>query len=370
MTYLKRGAAALLAALFVARQVSPRLRLLETSVVLGLPPVLRVVVRRLLFGPLQPTWSWRFELALEVMRSLPPANDLALMRKNTSRAFVAAPEYTRSHKLSVEGVPAEWIDGGTVTAAEPPVILYLHGGAYVLCSIASHRGLIARISRSTRARCLAIEYRLAPEHPFPAGLDDAVSVYSWLISPTGGNTPPSRVFVAGDSAGGGLSLALMLTLRERGLPMPAGAILLSPWVDLTVSSPSWRTNIRYDYLKLDYRNPFDFPRMYAGEQPLEHPLISPLNADLCGLPPLLIQAGSAETLIDEDTAFARKAKQAGVAVDYEVYNGMVHVFQAFGALCAREARTAFHSMALFVDRVLEDQKKSAAGGEGDVRPRL
>ncbi|KAK4053444.1 hypothetical protein OIV83_001610 [Microbotryomycetes sp. JL201] len=237
------------------------------------------------------------------------------------------------------------------------VILYLHGGAYFVMSTQTHRFLTISVSRYTESRVFAINYRLAPETKFPGQLHDAVSAYMRLIIDL--KIPPENIIFAGDSAGGGLAMATMIYLRDEGYPLPSGAVLMSPWVDLTMSCESWTTNREFDYLpspKSD--DPFNPVKCLLGENInkwLTHPYVSPLFGDMSRLPPMLIQAGDAEVLRDEITLLAHKASLAGVAVEHEIFEDCVHVFQAFIFLEA--SRKALQSMRHFVKHKLPNLNK-------------
>ncbi|KAJ7675354.1 Alpha/Beta hydrolase protein [Mycena rosella] len=228
------------------------------------------------------------------------------------------------------------------------VILYIHGGAYYLSSAAGQRLISIPLSKYTDARVFALDYRLAPETRFPGPLHDAVSAYLRLVEDL--HIPPENIVVAGDSAGGGLSLALLMYLRDNAYPLPSAAILMSPWVDLTMSCESWDSNAPFDVVPIptatDHMNPI---ALYLGdqvEQYLTHPYASPLFGDFKGLPPMLIQAGDAEVLRDEIALLAHKATLAGVEVRHELYEDAVHIFQTYPFLDA--ARRAFVSMHDFV----------------------
>ncbi|KAL7285552.1 hypothetical protein ACG7TL_000656 [Trametes sanguinea] len=210
------------------------------------------------------------------------------------------------------------------------VVLYLHGGAYYTSSAASHRLITIPLAKYLDARLFALDYRLAPETRFPGPLHDAASAYFRLVDDL--HVPPENIILAGDSAGGGLTLALLMYLRDNDYPLPSGAILMSPWVDLTMSCESWESNAQYDIVPMpqpgDHLNPI---ACYLGEHMekyLTHPYASPLFGDFKGLPPLLIQAGEVEVLRDEITLLAHKAALAGVEVRHELYEDMVHVFQS------------------------------------------
>ncbi|KAJ8488129.1 hypothetical protein ONZ51_g3753 [Trametes cubensis] len=228
------------------------------------------------------------------------------------------------------------------------VILYLHGGAYYMFSAATHRLITIPLAKYLDARLFAVDYRLAPETRFPGPLHDAVTAYFRLVDEL--HVPPENIVVAGDSAGGGLTLALLMYLRDNGYPLPSGAILMSPWVDLTMSCESWESNAQYDIVPMpqpgDHLNPV---ACYLGEHMekyLTHPYASPLFGDFKGLPPLLIQAGEVEVLRDEITLLAHKAALAGVEVRHELYEDMVHVFQSLPFL--ETAKHAFASCHDFV----------------------
>lgn len=235
--------------------------------------------------------------------------------------FARLPAQLECQPLTVNGIPAEWISLPSATAG---VLLYLHGGAYCLGSVNASRDLIARLVEATKYKALAIDYRLAPENPFPAALEDAMSVYSWLLRQ---GADPARIVFAGDSAGGGLAMATLVALRDAGQPLPAGAICISPWTDLALTGDSIGRKAAIDPI-LDTASLARYARDYAGDAPLTSPLISPLYADLSGLPPLLLQAGTDEILLDDATRLAEGARQAGVAVTLETWAGLCHVFPA------------------------------------------
>ncbi|KAG1889456.1 Alpha/Beta hydrolase protein [Suillus subluteus] len=228
------------------------------------------------------------------------------------------------------------------------VILYIHGGAYYSSSAAAQRMLTIPLSKYTNARVFAIDYRLAPETVFPGQLHDVVSTYFRLTDDL--RVPPENLVVAGDSAGGALGLALLLYLRDNGYTLPGGALLFSPWVDLTLSCESWDTNAAYDIIPTPGPTGHLHPViMYLGdalEQYITHPYASPLFGKFDGLPPMLIQCGDAEVLYDEIVLLSHKASLAGVQVQLETYEDAVHVFQAFPFL--NVATTAFISCREFV----------------------
>jgi epsilon-lactone hydrolase len=214
----------------------------------------------------------------------------------------------------------------------------------VVCSPATHRDLVSRIAVASAARAVALDYRKAPEYPFPAPIDDAEAAYRALIE---SGTPAEQIFVGGDSAGGGLALALLQRAREHGLPMPKGAVLLSPWVDLECAGESIAENARFDYLPVPGL-PWGADNYLQGTDK-RHPHASAVYADLTGLPPLLIQTGSAELFLSENQVLAERARAAGLDVTHEIDEGMIHVYQAF-ATFVPECGRAIERIGAFIRR--------------------
>ncbi|MBF6571441.1 MAG: alpha/beta hydrolase [Candidatus Binataceae bacterium] len=248
------------------------------------------------------------------------------VRAALDRHFGAFPSaaLVTSEAVDIAGVGAEWIQAPN--ADHYRTILYLHGGGYAGGSIASHRELAARLSKAAAARCLVLDYRLAPENPFPAAVDDATAAYQWLLLDQ--KYQPTRIAIAGDSAGGGLTIATLVNLRDKQLPLPGAAACISPWVDLAVSGASALTNAERDALvSRDILQMF--VKMYLGDRDPRIPLASPLYADLRGLPPLLIQVGSSEVLLDDAKQIGERAQAAGVSVELEVWPNMQHVWHWF-----------------------------------------
>lgn len=236
------------------------------------------------------------------------------------------PADVRLQAVDAGGVPGEWVE--VAESERDRTVLYLHGGGYVIGSTRSHRDLVQRIARAARARVLSIDYRLAPEHPHPAAVEDALAAYRWLLA---SGVAASRVAIAGDSAGGGLTAATLVALRDAGDPLPAAAVLLSPWVDLEGLGESMRSKAEVDPM-VQREALLRMAELYLGGQDPRTPLAAPLHADLHGLPPLLIQVGTAETLLDDSLRFAEKARAQGVEVILEPWEDMIHVWQAFAAL--------------------------------------
>jgi acetyl esterase/lipase len=252
----------------------------------------------------------------------------------------------KSEPVSAGGVKAEWVSapGAESTRA----ILYLHGGGYVIGSINTHRALAGRLSRAAKARVLLIDYRLAPEHPFPAAVDDSVAAYRWMLAQ---GLKPTRIAVAGDSAGGGLTAATLVAIRDAKLPVPAAGALLSPWVDLEGIGESMTTKDAADPM-VHKDGLVGMAKAYlAGKNP-RTPLAAPLYAELAGLPPLLIQVGTSETLLDDASRLAERAKKAGVNVTYEPWDKMIHVWQLFAPMLD-EGQQAIEKIGAFIRKHAE-----------------
>ncbi|HLZ61482.1 MAG TPA: alpha/beta hydrolase [Ktedonosporobacter sp.] len=256
---------------------------------------------------------------------------------------LALPEGTRIESVDVDGIPAEWIS--PAGADQECVVLFFHGGAYVLGSLTSHRELVARLSAAAGVRSLQVGYRLAPEHVFPAALDDALTAYRWLLAH---GTRPEHVILAGDSAGGGLSLALLQVVRDQHLPMPAGAVLLSPWTNLAGTVESRTTRNEADPIFSGSLINF-LANFYAGTEEKLHPLLSPVYADLRGFPPLLIEVGNDEVLLDDALQLAEHARVAQVPVELTVWDGMWHVFQQYASVLP-EGRQSLEKIGRFIRR--------------------
>ena len=244
-------------------------------------------------------------------------------------------------RVNAGGLPAEW--AADESAAGDQAVLYLHGGGYVIGSVRTHRVLMAGLSRASGARVLGLEYRLAPEHPFPAAVEDAVAAYRWLLRQ---GYAPGRIAVAGDSAGGGLAVAMLAQARSYGLPLPAAAVCFSPWVDLEGIGDSMTANAgSSDMVERD--GLLFMANAYLNGANPRAPLAAPLYADLRGLPPTLIQAGGAETLLDDSTRLADAARAAGVAVELDVWDDMIHVWQLFAPMLP-EGRQALAQAGAFI----------------------
>ncbi len=291
----------------------------------------------------------RFTLARLRARNLSLPELRADREKIAGRMF-RLPQGVAVRPCTIGGCPAEWLVPQGARAGT--AILHLHGGAYQTGSLATHRALAARLALESGSPVLLFEYRLAPEHPFPAALDDALRVYCALLA--GGEV--NRIAFAGDSAGGGLALALALALREAGEPLPAGLALLSPWTDLALTGATHRSKARHD--------PY-FPtpgildvaaQRYAGAD-RRNPLVSPLYADLSGLPPMLIHVGTYETLLDDSVMLAERASASGTAVEIRQWPYMWHVWQVFSGRMP-EADRSLAELGAFLRQRLEISTRS------------
>jgi len=265
----------------------------------------------------------------DLLRARPPAPASVTGRRRQmeqAQARLSLPADVRSRDFSLAGRRARWFE--TPASRGDHVVLYLHGGAYMMGSLATHGELMARIARACRCRVLGIDYRLAPEFPAPAALDDALAAYRWLLAQ---GVAPARLMLGGDSAGGGLALATLMALRDGGEPLPAGALLLSPWTDLSGSGASMTARAEADPM-LDAAFLREAAALYCAGTDPRAPGVSPHFGDFCGLPPLLIQAGDAEILLDDSTRAAAAARSAGARVELAVWSGAFHVFQSFPQL--------------------------------------
>ncbi|MBS1843172.1 MAG: alpha/beta hydrolase [Actinobacteria bacterium] len=261
---------------------------------------------------------------------------------DTFLAQFPLPDDLEVEEVDCGGVPALWVRAPGATTER--TLLHFHSGGYVMGSAAGYRAFGYRLSEVTGAPVLIPDYRLAPEHPFPAPVEDAVTVYRWLAE----RVAPGSVVTVGDSAGGGLNLALLVALREAGAPLPAAAIAISPLTDLAAEGDSYETNRTRDPLvtrELTIEN----AATYLGEErdPKEVPLASPLYADLAGLPPLLLFAGSAEVMLDDSVRFAEKVRAAGGTAELIVDDDMLHIYPLFAELLP-QGRAAIERIGAFV----------------------
>ena len=276
--------------------------------------------------------SQQLQVIIQMIRSQPDLHGAPVEQRRAAFEAVTqmfpVPDDVKSEPVDAGGIPAEWI---AAPGADPErVIYYLHGGGYAMGSINTHREMVSRISRASGARALAIDYRLAPEHPFPAAVEDATAAYRWLLS---AGVDPARLVIAGDSAGGGLTVATLVALRDAGDSLPAAAVCLSPWVDMEGIGESMTTKAEADPM-VNREDLLEGAQAYLGGADPRTPLAAPLYADLKGLPPLLIHVGTAETLLDDSTRLAERAKAAGVDVTLEPWDDMIHVWQFVASMLA------------------------------------
>jgi len=276
----------------------------------------------------------------------PPPKDIQELRARIDGAMGQLPlaHGTSAVAVDANGAAAflEMRDGGDTD----PLVIYFHGGGYRIASALSYRAYCSHFADRAGVRVLNVDYRLAPENPFPAAIDDAVNAYRWALD---NGTPASRIVIAGDSAGGGLTAAALVAIRDRGLPTPAGGICLSPWADLTNSSETYTSRASVDKM-FSLASATDAANLYLQGQDARSPLASPVFADLSGLPPLLILVGDAEVLLADSHTLAERASAAGVANEVFVYPEMPHVWM-LNYPAYPEAAMAFDQMAAFVARV-------------------
>ena len=314
-----------------------------------------------------PSWQCHaVSLFLRVwIRRRPPANETELAR--LARSKMDNPKLQPRLQKDVEvrpvaenGLKGEWVRCSN--ADESKTILFFHGGGYVAGSPRTYRFFISHLARATQARAFLHDYRLAPEHRFPAALDDSVAAYLWLLKE---GVPPEQIVFAGDSAGGGLLLATMLALKDLDQPLPRAAVCISPWTDLACSSRSYQTNEKRD--PMFYGESFrKAVPIYVGQDSPSNPLVSPIYGNLKGFPPTLIFASESEILFDDSVRLTERLKEAGAAVDLQTRDGMPHVWPVIVGLLP-EAKESLVHMADFIKRHLEkDQRRPVAAGGSQV----
>jgi epsilon-lactone hydrolase len=274
--------------------------------------------------------SPQMENVIQMLRARPvnPEATIQELRAGFEQfpSLFPVPADIERESVDTGAIPGEWLSAPGVS--KDHVLYWLHGGGYCIGSISTHRELAGRISRASGARTLLVDYRLAPEHPFPAALDDAVAGYRWLL---GTGVDPSRLVIGGDSAGGGLTVATLVSLRDAGDPLPAAAVCVSPWTDLEGLGESMTTKAEVDPM-VRREGLLRMAAAYHGETSAQDPLVSPIHADLSGLPPLLIQVGTWETLLDDSNRLYERAKADGVDVTLEPWDEMIHVWHFFAAM--------------------------------------
>jgi epsilon-lactone hydrolase len=276
------------------------------------------------------------------LASIPSSGTLEDAREDFEQLMAQYPPATDTaiETIRIGDITADWISTGTLVLHR--ALLYLHGGAYALGSHVAYRGFGSRIAASCRARVLVPNYRLTPEHPFPAALEDALQVYEWLSE----RVASERILLAGDSAGGGLAIATLAALRDSSRPLPRCAVLYSPWTDLACTGNSHQPGAVDDPF-FTAEGVRALGRMYAGDQ-LSDPRASPLHADLAGLPPMLVFAGSREILLDDATRLVEKAKDAGVEAQLVVGDGLIHAWPVYDL---PESRVCIEQSGRFVEKL-------------------
>lgn len=297
----------------------------------------------------QGTLSLRRLLARHMARTagktvMSPENPRQIARKRMDAGAdrLPTPDDIRIEHIEVSGLSALSF---TPDEVRPGLLLFLHGGGYCLGSAKSHRPLVTRLSKALRIKAVSVDYRLAPEHVFPCAVDDGVTALNWAMSQSDG-----PVLIAGDSAGGGLTLASLLRQREQGRPLPQGVYLISPWTDLTGSGDSIKSRAAADpMLKPDWLT--TGAQLYLEDTPSDTPEASPLFADLAGLPPMFIQTGDDEILRDDSIRFAQKLEQAGVPVHCEIWTALWHDFPLFAPLLP-EADLALERLTNWAEPIL------------------
>lgn len=273
--------------------------------------------------------------------------DLSKIRErmdNTGRFLNLAPGVFHQQQ-TIEGIHTEWLN--TTNCNQTKCLLYFHGGGYAIGSPQSHRGMVSWLAKNLNIRVLTFYYRKAPEHPFPAAGEDALAIYQWLLN-NGFNS--KDIAFAGDSAGGGLVFSTLLNIKEQGLQMPATAVGISPWLDLTLSGASIHKNGTKDYI-LSHSLLEQYADIYSGWRERRHPLISPLFGDLSGLPPILLQVGTDEVLLDDSIRMMHKLNEAGVKVVLEEWQDMQHVWH-YTSRFLSDGRSALKSAAAFMQQHL------------------
>jgi len=289
--------------------------------------------------------SKEYEDILELLNSMPDTSGLTFEERRSNfeeqASQLPVAENVSCEPLSVAGIPAEWI-----VPAETPersVLLYLHGGGYCIGSINTHRGMVSHIAMAAETKTLLIDYRLAPENPFPAAVEDSTSAYKWLLSQ---GIDSRDIIIAGDSAGGGLTVSTLVSLKEKGIPLPAAAVLISPWMDLAITGNSVISKADIDPM-VTKEGLIEMAEAYTDDTDHRAPLASPLYAELKGLPPMLIHVGTSEILYDDATRLVDHARKSGVEVTINTAEGMCHVWHYF-TIMLPEALEAIKEIAVFM----------------------
>ena len=294
--------------------------------------------------------SDEYKSILELLASTPDTSDMTFQERRSDFeqqvAILPVAEGVTCEPVTAGGIPAEWIVPEEAPGGD--VLLYLHGGGYCVGSIVTHRSMVSHIARAANTKALLIDYRLAPENPFPAAVEDSTTAYNWLLSQS---IASDNIIIAGDSAGGGLSVATMVSLKENEIPLPTAAVLISPWVDLAITGDSIISRADIDPM-VNRDGLTEMAEAYLGDADPQAPLASPLYAGMEGLPPMLIHVGTAEILLDDATRMADRAGQAGVEVTLNTAEDMCHVWHFFSSMLP-EAMAAIEEVAQFMQKHLK-----------------
>lgn len=291
--------------------------------------------------------SKAFDNLLRFLKSLPADEGLTLQQRRNVFENLAS-QFPVAEDISFEPVKVGLLQGEWINPPRPSdggVILYLHGGGYCEGSINTHHAMVSHMAKAASTRALMMDYRLAPESPFPAAVEDSTLAYRWLLDQ---GLAPDGIIVAGDSAGGGLAVATLVALKDASVPLPAAAVLLSPWVDLELTGTSMTTKALEDPI-VQKNIVSEMAKAYLGGHDARTPLASPLYADLKGLPPMLIQVGTSEVLLDDSIRLSDGAKASGVEVTLEEWQEMVHVWHFFVSMLP-EAREAIEVIGAFIHK--------------------
>lgn len=289
--------------------------------------------------------SKEFENIVQLLKSFPKKNGMTFDERRIdfeerSKQLPMA-QGTASNSIQIHELNAEWVV--PKGASDNSVILYLHGGGYCVGSINTHRSMASFIADASKTKILLIDYRLAPEHPFPAAIEDATIAYRWLLSQ---GYPAQKIVIAGDSAGGGITVSTLLYLKQGKNLMPAAGVCMSPWVDMELLGESHKTKAEMDLI-IQIGVLEEMAEAYLGGADPKTPLASPIHSDLIGLPPILIQVGTSEVLLDDSKRLAENAEKAGIDVTLEIYEDMIHIFQYF-AFMLPEGKDAINKIAGFI----------------------
>lgn len=292
-------------------------------------------------------WNFLISKIVQYMNRQPTLEQIREVYNKLEKLSIKSNKYATSQSIDTLSIKGEWITpnhGKTETT-----LLYLHGGAYVFGSIPTYHRFLSYLAHHGNMRIFALDYRLAPEHPFPAALEDALNAYKWLLD---NKTDPKNLVVAGDSAGGGLTLALVQSIRNERLPQAAAAICMAPWLDLSPDAPYSAEIEKKDKIVNVTMNK-KFVPCYAGNEDLHNPLISPMYADLTDFPPVFIQTGTADSLSTQNIEFEKRARQEGSPITFEFWDGMPHVWQILFIPYVKESRLAVQSIFKFIENQLK-----------------